>query len=158
MPGKPRRMLIAQLSDPHVRPVGGLYQEVVDSNAMFAAALAHLNRLDPRRDLVLLSGDLVDKGEAGEYGNLRELLAGLSMPVLVIPGNHDDREAFRRAFRDQAYLPASGPINYVAGGHGAGPIAAPDATLPAPHHGDIAEASMHWPRVGVAAAPRRPRL
>src|SRR5260370_23102190 len=103
MPGKPPRMLIAQLSDPHVRPDGVLYQDVVDSNAMFAAALAHLNGLDPRPDLVLLSGDLVDKGEAGEYGNLRELLAGISMPVPVIPGNHDVRPPFRPAFRAQAH-------------------------------------------------------
>src|SRR5260370_38914657 len=106
MPGKPPRMLIAQLSDPHVRPDGVLYQDVVDSTAMFAAAIAHLNGLDPRPDLVLLSGDLVDKGEADEYAHLRKLLAGLSIPILVIPGNHDDREALRQAFRDHAYLPA----------------------------------------------------
>src|SRR5260370_8747784 len=113
MPGKPPRMLIAQLSDPHLRPEGVLYQDVVDSNAMFAAAVAHLNALDQRPDLVLLSGDLVDKGQADEYANLRKLLAGLSIPMLVIPGNHDDREAFPKAFSDHAYLPATAPINNV---------------------------------------------
>ena len=35
-------MLIAQISDAHCRPQGELYQGVVDSNAMFAAALHHL--------------------------------------------------------------------------------------------------------------------
>src|SRR5260370_41640266 len=105
MPGKPPRMLIAQLSDPHVRPDGVLYQDVVDSNAMFAAAVVHLNGLDPRPDLVLLSGDLVDKGEAVEYANLRKLMAGLSVPALVIPGNHADREAVRRRFRDPDHSP-----------------------------------------------------
>ncbi len=55
-------MLIAQLSDLHVRPEGVLYQGVADSNAQLAAAIAHVNGLDPRPDLVLLTGDLVDKG------------------------------------------------------------------------------------------------
>jgi Icc protein len=95
-------MLIAQLSDPHVRPEGVLYQGVVDSNAMFAAAIAQVNALDPRPDLVLLSGHLVDRGTADEYAMLRRLLAVLAIPALAIPGNHDDRDAFRRAFSGHA--------------------------------------------------------
>jgi len=92
-------MLIAQLSDPHVRPGGVLYQDVACSNAQFAAAIAELHALDPRPDLVLLSGDLVDEGTPPEYAKLRALLRGLEIPSLVIPGNHDDRDAFRSAFR-----------------------------------------------------------
>ena len=60
-------MLIAQLSDLHVRPEGVLYQGVVDSNAMLAAAVKHVNALPTRPDLVLLTGDLVDKGTPEEY-------------------------------------------------------------------------------------------
>jgi len=149
-------MLIAQLSDPHVRPEGVLYQDVVDSNAMFARAIAHLNELDPRPDLVLLSGDLVDKGEAAEYAQLRKLLAGLAMPALVIPGNHDDRDAFRRAFGD--HLPLSGPMHYVAGGHGAVRIVALDVTVPGLHHGDIDEEAMRWLDGALSAEPRRPTI
>jgi Icc protein len=151
-------MLIAQLSDPHVRPEGVLYQDVVDSNAMFGRAIAHLNALDPRPDLVLLSGDLVDKGEPREYAHLRKLLAGLAMPALVIPGNHDDRDAFRRAFGDHAYLPRSGPMHYVEGGHGAVRIVALDVTVPGLHHGDIDEDSMLWLDGALSAEPRRPTI
>jgi Icc protein len=151
-------MLIAQLSDPHVRPEGVLYQDVVDSNAMFARAIAHLNALDPRPDLVLLSGDLVDQGEAAEYGHVRTLLAALAMPALVIPGNHDDRAAFRRAFADHAYLPRSGPMHYVAGSHGAVRIVALDVTVPGLHHGDIDEESMLWLDGALSAEPRRPTI
>jgi len=151
-------MLIAQLSDPHVRPDGVLYQGVVDSNAMFVRAIAHLNELDPRPDLVLLSGDLVDKGEPAEYQHLRRLLAGLAMPTLVIPGNHDDRDAFRRAFADHAYLPRSGPMHYVEGGHGAVRIVALDVTVPGLHHGDIDEEAMLWLDGALSAEPRRPTI
>jgi len=51
-------MLIAQLSDPHLRPRGVLYQGLVDSNAMFADAIHPLNRLSPAPDVVILSGDV----------------------------------------------------------------------------------------------------
>jgi 3',5'-cyclic AMP phosphodiesterase CpdA len=151
-------MLIAQLSDPHVRPDGVLYQDVVDSNAMFAAAIAHLHALDPQPDLVLLSGDLVDKGEAAEYANLRKLLDRLAIPALVIPGNHDDRDNFRQAFRDHAYLPASGPMHYAAGRHGDILIVALDVTLPGLHHGEIDEDSMLWLDGALSAEPQRPTI
>jgi 3',5'-cyclic-AMP phosphodiesterase len=152
------RVLIAQLSDPHVRPEGALYQGVVDSNAMFASAIAHVNALDPRPDLVLLSGDLVDEGTPLEYRMLRRLLAALAVPVLVIPGNHDDREAFRAAFDDHFYLPGAGPMNYVIGDRGPVRIVALDVTLPSLHHGALDEAGARWLDDTLAAEPRRPTM
>ncbi|HSV54169.1 MAG TPA: metallophosphoesterase [Burkholderiaceae bacterium] len=90
-------MLIAQLSDVHVRRKGELYKGVVDSNRMFAEAIAHLQSLDRRPDLVLLTGDLVDEGHADEYANLCKLLKALELPYLVVPGNHDERVNFARS-------------------------------------------------------------
>lgn len=151
-------MLIAQLSDPHVRPEGMLYQGVVDSNVMFAAAIAQVNALDPRPDLVLLSGDLVDKGTPAEYAHLRKLLAALDVPTLVIPGNHDEREAFHQAFVDHLYLPAAGPMNYVAGEHGAVRVVALDVTLPGQHHGAVSEEGARWLESTLAEEPSRPTI
>ena len=151
-------MLIAQLSDPHVRPEGVLYQGVVDSNAQFAAAIAHVNRLDPRPDLVLLSGDLVDHGDAEEYAMLLRLLAPLDMPVLAIPGNHDEREAFRQAFSGQPWLPAQGPIDYSVGDRGPVRIVALDVTLPGLHHGAVSEESAARLDQMLAAEPSRPTI
>ena len=151
-------MLIAQLSDPHVRPQGVLYQGVVDSNGMLANAVAQLNRLDPRPDLVLLTGDLVDTGSAAEYDMLRTLLAPLPMPLLVIPGNHDDRQAFRQAFSDHAYLPTAGPMNYAADRFGAVRIVAIDVTVPGQHHGNFDEGHARWLDEVLASEPARPTL
>ncbi|WP_410211652.1 phosphodiesterase [Aquirhabdus sp.] len=105
-------MLIAQLSDIHVRPKGVLYQGVVDSNKMFSDAIKHLEHLDHRPDFVLLTGDLVDQGDPLEYSHLLELLSELSIPYAVAMGNHDDRENFRAAFSAYPYLPQSGPLHY----------------------------------------------
>jgi len=60
-------MLIAQISDLHVMPKGKLAYERVDTAGMLRNAVAHLNRLDPRPDVVLITGDLADRGEPLAY-------------------------------------------------------------------------------------------
>ncbi len=151
-------MLIAHLSDPHVRPDGELYQGVVDSNAQFAAAIAHVNSLDPLPDLVLMTGDLVDHGHADEYAMLARLMAPLEVPLLAIPGNHDERQAFRRAFAGQPWLPAKGPIDYTVGDRGRVRIVALDVTLPGLHHGVVSEEGAAWLDRVLTAEPTRPTI
>ncbi|MBB3771899.1 3',5'-cyclic AMP phosphodiesterase CpdA [Angulomicrobium tetraedrale] len=151
-------MLIAHLSDPHVRPRGQLYQGVVDSNAMFEAALAQLDALDPRPDLVLLTGDVVDEGTAEEYAVASQMLADIGLPLLVIPGNHDEREAFRACFKAHAHLPATGPLHFAVGEHGPVRIVALDVTPPGEHHGEFDDATAFWLEATLAAEPERPTL
>ena len=77
--------IVAQLSDPHIR-VGPNDQ---GSAAALEAAVRSVLALDPRPVAVLVTGDLADGSTPAEYARFRELLAPLSMPVHVIPGNHD---------------------------------------------------------------------
>ena len=151
-------MLIAQLSDPHLRPAGMLYQGLVDSNGMFERAIHHLNALYPRPDVVLISGDIVDEGTAGEYATARLLLTRIEQPVLVIPGNHDEREAFRRCFWDHPYLPVSGPLHFVVGDHGPVRIIGLDITVPGAHHGDMVDEAVSWLEGALALEPDRPTI
>src|SRR5664279_1849733 len=107
-------MLLAQISDLHVMPKGQFAYGRVDTASMLRDAVAHLNRLDPRPDAVLITGDLADKGEPAAYAHMREILGELRQPFYVIPGNHDRVAAFRAAFADQPYLPTDGSyINYA---------------------------------------------
>ena len=99
-------MLIAQISDLHVRGDNTPANTYVPTNALLEACVRHLNALDPRPDVVLATGDLVDLGRDVDYALLREILASLDIPVFLIPGNHDDREGLRRAFSDSAHLSA----------------------------------------------------
>jgi 3',5'-cyclic AMP phosphodiesterase CpdA len=97
-------LIIAQISDPHVRPHGETAYGV-DTNAMFADALRAVRALAPAPDCLLITGDLTDCGLDAEYEIAREGLATLPMPVFVIPGNHDRREPFRRRLsRSYRYL------------------------------------------------------
>jgi len=79
--------MLAQLSDPHIQDE--------DSAAALAAAVRCVLDLTPLPDAVLVTGDLAEHGSAAEYERVRELLAPLPMPVHVLPGNHDDRDAMR---------------------------------------------------------------
>jgi 3',5'-cyclic AMP phosphodiesterase CpdA len=107
-------MLLAQISDLHVMPKGQLAYGRVDTAAMLRNAVAHLNRLDPAPDLVVVTGDLADRGERMAYEHLREILAELGPPCILIPGNHDRIAEFRAAFADHPYLPADGELIHFA--------------------------------------------
>jgi 3',5'-cyclic AMP phosphodiesterase CpdA len=95
-------VLIAQLSDPHIAPAGELLFRRFDSADGLRRAVARLVRLKPQPDCVVLSGDLVNRGEPAEYANLRDLLAPLAVPVCLMPGNHDERSALAAAFAGPA--------------------------------------------------------
>jgi 3',5'-cyclic AMP phosphodiesterase CpdA len=89
-------MLIAQLSDLHVRPSGIPASRVVETNMLVERALAAIAALNPRPDVVVVSGDVTECGRPEEYKMAAELFHRyLTMPVFVVPGNHDRRENFR---------------------------------------------------------------
>jgi Icc protein len=81
-------MLLAQITDLHIRPEGQLVYRRIDTASYLNRAVAHLNDLSPRPDVVLITGDLVDSGKPQAYSHLRELLKPLIIPYFVIPGNH----------------------------------------------------------------------
>lgn len=101
-------MLIAQITDFHVKAPGKLALGRVDTSRHLEQAVSALLTLSPQPDLILATGDLVDSGDPIEYEHLRYLLRPLKQPVFVIPGNHDDRDTLRAAFSDRPYMPTTG--------------------------------------------------
>ena len=107
-------MILCQISDLHIKPERKLAYGVVDTAAMLERCVAHIGRLPQRPDAVLATGDLVDGGTHAEYALLRELLSPLTMPLFLMPGNHDERHALRAAFADHPYLQSTSAfIQYV---------------------------------------------
>ena len=151
-------MLIAHLSDSHLRPPGILYQGIVDSNAMFAAAVRHLNPLHPAPDLVLFSGDLVDEGTDEAYAAARTALSSIRQPLLAIPGNHDDRGRFRASFPEQVHPSAEGALHLAVGNLGPVRIVGLDVTVPGEHHGDMDDDACAWLQSTLAEQPSRPTI
>lgn len=92
-------MLLAQLTDSHVLdPDGDTGNHLLDNNRRLALAVDRLNRESVQAEAVLATGDLTDHGSEVEMGLLLDLLAPIRIPILAIPGNHDDRRLFREAF------------------------------------------------------------
>ena len=89
-------MLIAQLSDLHVRPRGVPAARVVETNMLVERALAAVAALNPHPDVVVVSGDVTECGRPEEYRMAAEMFRRyLTVPVFVVPGNHDRRDNFR---------------------------------------------------------------
>ncbi|GAB0116542.1 phosphodiesterase [Acidisoma sp. 7E03] len=94
-------MLIAHLSDLHIRPYGVPAARVVETNMLVERALAVIVSLDPRPDAVVVSGDVTECGRPEEYRMAAKLLQRLApMPVYLVPGNHDRRDNFRAGLAD----------------------------------------------------------
>src|SRR5437660_1575977 len=69
-------VLIAQISDLHIKRPGERAYEMIDTAAALERCIAHLNRFRPRPAFVVISGDLVDRGLEEEYAHVRLIAAG----------------------------------------------------------------------------------
>lgn len=96
---------IVQLTDSHVTARGTLWKGQVDSAARLRRQVDAVNALAP--DLVIHTGDVVELGPLAEgpaeYAAAAEVLAGLTAPLRILPGNHDGRTALACAFPDQRW-------------------------------------------------------
>ena len=150
-------MILAQITDPHVRSDGALAGKV-DTVRMLAQGIAHVIALEPRPDVVLMTGDLVDRGTESEYRVLRDILTTLDIPLYMIPGNHDDRDALRSVFSDLAYLFQGGPfINYSVEEFPLRLVAL-DTVAPGRGSGSLCEARLAWLDARLAEDTSRPTV
>ena len=164
-------MLVAQISDTHILAPGKLFKAPlaapppsteripsdIDTAACMARAVGALNALEPRPDITIVTGDLVDHGEPAEYENLRRLLTPLAMPVFVIAGNHDARAPMREIFGIDGYLPADGFLHYAIDDYPLR-IVALDTLVPGKGGGALCAERLRWLDETLSAAPDRPTL
>jgi len=150
-------MLIAQLSDLHIKPPGRLAYRQVDTAAMLRDCVAHLVALTPKPDLVVITGDLVDLGLDEEYAHLLPILAPIQAEILAIPGNHDERSAFRRAFPEIARLAPDGFVHFAVR-RGALRIVGLDTLVPGEGGGELCAERLTWIDGTLAADPDTPTL
>jgi len=150
-------ILIAQISDLHIKPPGVLAYGKVDTAAALTHCVAELNRLAPRPELVVISGDLVDTPLQAEYDHLKALLAPLQIPFVAVPGNNDDRALLRAALPDQPYASRRGAFNLTRGVDDLDIICL-DSSVPGAPHGTLDTATLAWLDATLAASQTRPAL
>ena len=134
---------LLQLSDLHIREPGRLAYGRLDTAPYLCQAIDTILRLAQRPDAIILTGDLADFGRLEEYAHLCRLLAPLSMPIYLMPGNHDDRERMRQSFPEHAYLGSNGFVQYSVAVGGMQLIAL-DTVVPGASHGSLCDVRLKW--------------
>jgi 3',5'-cyclic-AMP phosphodiesterase len=152
-----RPILIAQISDLHIKAPGALAYGRVDTAHALARCVAALNEFKPRPDLVVISGDLADTPTAQEYQHLQRLLAPLELPFIGIPGNHDERDLMRAAFPEQPYAAPSGALNQIRRVEGLD-IVLLDSSVAGKPHGELEAATLQWLEATLGRSPDQPAL
>jgi Icc protein len=141
--------LLAQLSDPHLDVGPGDR----GSAQALAAAVAAVLALRPLPDAVVITGDIANGGAQSEYERVHELLEPLPMPVHVLPGNHDDRDALRERFG----VAGDGPVQYVAQCGGLRLVVC-DTQRPGRDDGALDGGRLEWLEAQLAAQPQAPTI
>ena len=89
-------MLIAQVTDLHLGFTPGKPAEY--NRKRLDEVLAALIHGPNRPDLLLVTGDLTDRGDDNSYRRAALALSACPFPVYPLVGNHDDRGCFARHF------------------------------------------------------------
>lgn len=145
--------LIAQITDLHI----GFIPDTPDE--------ANRQRLDTvidtlingpnRPDMLIVSGDIADRGDDASYARVADILARCPFPVYPCVGNHDDRGAFSRAFPQ---VPINdGFVQYCIRFGGLRLIVL-DTLEPGRHGGAFCDARAQWLRAKLDADPATPTV
>lgn len=149
----PPSHLIAHISDTHFLGGARKLYGTVDTDTSVHRALAQLERSGLRPDAFVLTGDIVDRGEADAYRRVRDIVESaaerLGAAVIWVMGNHDERSAFRTELLRETGSTA--PVDGVFDIRGLRIIAL-DTSVPGYHHGEVDESQLEW-LAGVLSEP-----
>ena len=151
-------MLIAQISDTHVVGRGKKAHGVAPTAENLERCVGHINRLDPRPDVVLVTGDITNAGLPEEAERAASLLSKFRCPYYIVPGNHDDRSGLWAAFGGRA-CPSTirGFMNYAIEGYEVRLIGM-DSTIPGAPGGEICETRAAWLDERLSEEQERPTI
>jgi 3',5'-cyclic AMP phosphodiesterase CpdA len=102
-------VLIAQVTDIHL---GFEPDNPAEFNRRrLDQVLQRMMAMTPKPDLLLATGDVVDRGDSDSYRRLKTALGQVDFPVWLCMGNHDDRENFSAWFPEVPVV--DGFVHYV---------------------------------------------
>jgi 3',5'-cyclic-AMP phosphodiesterase len=139
---------LTHFTDPHLYGSETESLRGIATLPALTATLTHARARDWPPDAVLVTGDIVQDDPAG-YAHFRRLFGSLGMPVLCLPGNHDEPAAMRRELNRSPF---------VVGGCfdlGLWRIVLLDSCIPGSASGRLSAASLTALDQALAAAPNR---
>ena len=142
--------LIAQLSDCHLPADPQQRYRGINPYKNLQTLLQKVKDIKP--DLVLASGDLSEDGSRQSYQALRQLLEPLDVPVLALPGNHDDSGLLAEIFPDS-------PTDTIrVSEHGPWQLVRLNSSLPGKVDGWLSEKTVSELEHHLRNERQRPRL
>jgi 3',5'-cyclic AMP phosphodiesterase CpdA len=145
---------IVVLSDLHLLADGKL-SHGLDTTERLRAGVAAINARHGDADFVAIAGDLADLGEQAAYETLQDVLSGLSMPIQITIGNHDNRETFLKVF-GQGQASDTGFVDKVIDAKGHRVILLDSAIDFGRHDGRLEQVQLDWLAERLDEATGRP--
>lgn len=145
-------MLVAHLSDPHIA-AGGLASESLSG---LHRALGRLLALDPPPDCVVITGDLIEHGHPAGYAVLGEMIGRFPLPLHLVAGNHDDRDAMLDAFGGTEFLGNGTQTRYTVDYPGATVVVLDSSAVDDPRAGRLGGDQLVWLDEALASRPQVP--
>ena len=150
-------MLLAHLSDMHIT-TGILAGPPAEH---FYRALNRIRTLQPRPDCVVITGDIVDRGEYLEYESALQLLRILDIPIHVIPGNHDHAPRMLQAFSGTTFVreaPDEPGRCYYRIDYPGLRLFCCDSSVPGRHDGELGSTQLAWLDSELHQDPNTPAI
>ena len=127
---------IAVLSDLHVIPGN-------ENDRQLRLAVEEINHGE--FDYVVVNGDISNEGSDEQLLNAKEILDGISKPLAVLPGNHENNwsqsatKTFKDTWGNDRFIATAGPDSLVIVGINCGPYMKMG-------DGHIKREDLHWLR------------
>ena len=99
-------MRILHISDIHYRKSfsnNNIYESILANMDSSLSKVETLLNSISNIDCICITGDLCDDGNVDDYKTLKDFLNSFKIPYFLCLGNHDNKEAFYKAFYDKDY-------------------------------------------------------
>ncbi|RJE87251.1 phosphodiesterase [Paracoccus onubensis] len=144
------------LTDLHLVEQGRDWPQGVDPLARLRFCLDEIQAFHSDAERLVISGDLIQIGNPGAYGILREELTRISMPYRLLVGNHDNREAMLTSFPE-----LSSVDGFIQGVEDVGNVRLlylDTLAAEGKHHGELCPVRMQWIGEQIRSADERSLL
>ena len=149
-------MIIAQITDTHLLAANAGDSMSKPRSENLRACIADINKLCPKPNAVIHTGDMTQNGKASEFALARSIFSTLEAPLYVVPGNRDGREEMIRSFATEGYLvPENKFVHYAVETHPVRLVALDSLSDDGSAKGDFCEDRLMALDQTLAKAPTR---
>ncbi|MDD1793339.1 phosphodiesterase [Enterovibrio makurazakiensis] len=151
---------IIQITDIHLTVPPHKVSGQLNTHALFEKAIDKIEQDLPLFgdiDAIIATGDITDHGDVESYELFKTQISRLNIPYLVIPGNHDSREAMLTSFPELSASSTNGEINWVRS-FSAFDVIGLDTVIPHQGAGALSPSTLQFLAQALAENPDKPAL